>query len=275
MDLLPNNLGSAMQYGVNAPYNVFGDRSISNGSMLGEGYTTPNYTAAQPTSNNTGSALKTLGAGIGVASPIIGAGLGVAGFIADRNAQEKAQKAQEQELEKLGAMRAASQQRYIGELDSDAARRQMVMRGQVANTPAYQAMMSNLANQNTANNAIATDNMQKQGLGQNSGMSAAIASNNLSNIGSAATMGAANQMNAANKVYGGLNPSAMTTKPENLELARQQGFYNEAADYGGNLAPLFNLGSTATKGTIADMYRTQMKDDVNKGFAIGKSGGNV
>jgi len=88
-------------------------------------------------------------------------------------------------------------------------------------------------------------------------------------------MGAANQMNTQNRVFGGLNPSAMTTRPEALELERQQGFYNESGDYGGNLAPFFDIGSAATKGTISNMYRDKLKDDVSKGFAIGKSGGNV
>jgi len=129
------------------------------------------------------STLSNIGAGVSMINPIIGAGLGVAGFMQDKAANEKAERAMEAELNTLKALRGEARQRYIAELDSDAARRQMLLRGQTANTPAYQALMSNLANQNKAATAIATDNMEKTGTGDNSGMSAAIASNNMSNIG--------------------------------------------------------------------------------------------
>lgn len=295
-ELLPYGLGNSMRYGANAPYNMLGNRPISNGTMLSPGYTTGmtsgvtnpyvgglgSVSAAQPSTQSNGSTLGTLGA-IGSALGPIGTaasiGLGVAGFFDDRAAAKRAEAEQERQLDAMRAARDFNQQRYISELDKDAARRGMLLRGQVANTPAYQAMQSNLARQGNLQQQSVADQMEKSGLGNKSGMSAQLASQNISNLGKTATMGAANQMNTSQRVYGGLGPYAMTTTPEKTEYDRQQGIYGEASDYGSNLAPIFDLLSTGAKYGIGNAYRGQMMEDIqsraNAGYGLGRSGGNV
>lgn len=229
----------------------------------------------QPQQAQSPNALGLGSAAIGAISPVAGIGLGIAGFVQDKIEARKADEAQRAEIDRLRNEREFARSRYIPEMDQQRARTNMIQRGQVANTPAYQSMMSNLSKQYANTSQLATDQMEKQGLGDKSGLSAQIASQNVSQLGNAATMGAANQMASLGNAYGGLSPYAMTTAPERTNYARQQGIYNEAADYGSNLAPIFQLGNTATKYTIGDTYRQQLRDDVAQGFGLGKSGGNV
>lgn len=283
--LLPQGLGNSMNYGANAPYNMLGNRPITNNTMLSPGYGTPDRTSSlgQPSQQSSLGGSLAQGGGLtaafGPLGTAAGIGLGIKGFFDDKKASERAEAEQERQLDIQRSQRDMMQQRYISELDSDSARRGMIQRGQMANTPEYQAMMSNLGRQSAAVNQTNQDQMIKQGMGSNSGMAAQMASQNASNLGRATAQGMGTQIGTMGRVYGGLGPYAMSSRPEQTEYARQQGIYNEASDYGSNLAPLFDLAGTGTKHTIGETYRGQMRDDIakrsNLGYGVGKSGGNV
>jgi hypothetical protein len=211
---------------------------------------------------------------LGMAMPAIGLlGEGI-GAIQDYQANKKAEARMEQEIDRQRSNRDFVNQKFQTELDHDAARRQAMLRGQVANTPYYQQQVGRLANQYGNTSRMNADNQQKLGMGDKSGLSAQLAGQNLSTINNAAVSGTAQALGGQNRVYGALGPYAMSQAPEKASFGLGGSQYNESADYGAGFGNLFSLGNTAAKGYIQNQYNQGISDDINKGFGTGKYGGN-
>lgn len=205
-------------------------------------------------------------------------GLGIAGQLyglaSDWHANKVAEKKMNEQLELQRQARDYKAQKYMTELDRDAGRRQLAMRGQIANSPLYQSQLGRMAQQYGNAGRMVADNQQKLGMGEKAGMSAQLASQNLNNMLGSNTAAATQALGSLNRAYGGLAPTAVSSAPERDAFALGEAQYKESSDYGGNLKNIMRLGNTAAKYYIGDAYRDDMYNDINAGFGLGKSGGN-
>ncbi len=211
--------------------------------------------------------------GLSMAFPAVGMGLQAVGGIMDYKNQLAAEKRMNEELDIQRSDRNYARQKHLSELNSDSARRNLMLRGQVANSPYYQQQLGKLAQQYGNTSKLAADTQQKLGMGDKAGMSAQVASQNLSQLGSQATGASSGALGGQGRVFGSLGGKSVSSQPEiaNYDLANK--YRGETLGSGGAFKGLSDLLGTASKHAIGEDYRNYTKDRIDEGYGIGKYGG--
>lgn len=207
-------------------------------------------------------------AGIGGAvMPVIGAGLAIGKGIYDYKKNKDAISEQNMNAERIANMRSFANAKYMNELDTDSARREMAMRGQMSQSPQYQAAMSKAGDTFKLNNSIQQDQLQKQGLGDKSGLYAMMASQNFGNLTNNIGNAVKNSV-PTNRAYTGLQGMATTMSPEQMRYNTAGNQYQDSKDYFDYTAPAVGYLNTQGEGLrgYSDEYNANKQLMENKGY---------
>lgn len=214
-----------------------------------------------------GAGLATLAGIGGAAMPVIGAGLALGKGFYDYKQQQEAIKNQNIQAERVKNMRDFANAKYMDELDSDSARREMYFRGQMAQSPQYQAAMSQGADRLRLNDSIMRDQLEKRGLGEKSGLFAQMSSQNFGNLSKDVGKAVKDSVNTQ-RAYTGLKGMAQTTQPEQMRYNQSGQIYQDNKDYIDYAAPTMDYLNTQGEGLrrYSDEYQANEQLRRNKGL---------
>lgn len=174
-----------------------------------------------------------------IGGPIAGiaGGLGMAAYDYYKNKEAKAK--MEDAQEKAEYRRDIASYKMNKELDEDYARRQNLYRGQISNSPLYNAMLGRASKTGAINQQSAVDNLTKMGMGDKSGMAAQMASQNYNNLMNNVTSAVTKSM-PTQRAYTPLANLALSNAPEQMQVGISQPMYNDTKYWGANLQPVMS-----------------------------------
>ena len=164
--------------------------------------------------------------------------LQIGGMVADYNAARKAQEQMAINEAQMKARRSGYEGLYRQGLLNQMGLKSLYNQGQIARDVGYQNRLSALGNQTNINTQMGADELQKRGMGSNSGLAALTASNNARGINQILSNEYLNRLNSIGNPYEQLSHTAQNYTPESLLQNRQMDMYGEYKNPGENLKGL-------------------------------------